>query len=364
MISSNSNIIQIRNKLDDVLRVVPNLSIVRTGEQVSVNGIDSDLVYVVRFGGKEIKLFVEFKSQGTPRSISQYAETVSFISEYTDRPDEQYFIAAVPYVTEAGIRICKERNIGCIDLAGNCYIAFDTVYIERIGLKNPSPVRRSVKSLFSPKSSRIIRVMFSDATRKWKVQEIAEKSNVSLGLVSNVKSKLIEEGYAVGDRKSVRLKMPDILLDEWVKNYSYRKNEFQSYYSLDEPDVIENKIIDYCTEHNIQYALGLFSGASYIAPYVRINKSFVYISGDIASITNKFNLKPVESGANVMLLLPYDYGILLDTQIKDGKVITSNIQLYLDLKTYKGRGAEAAQFLYENIIERQWQNKANTVNAK
>jgi len=206
--------------------------------------------------------------------------------------------------------------------------------------------------------------MFSDATRKWKVQEIAEKSNVSLGLVSNVKSKLIEEGYSVGDRKSVRLKMPDILLDEWLKNYSYRKNEFQNYYSLDEPNVIENKIIDYCTENNIRYALGLFSGASYVAPYVRVNKSFVYISGDIASIANKFNLKPVDSGANVMLLRPYDNGIFIDTQIKNGKVIASNIQLYLDLKSYKGRGDEAAQFLYENIIERQWQSKANTVNAK
>jgi hypothetical protein len=364
MLNSNSNLIQIRNQLEVILSSVPYLTIIRSGEQISVNGIEIDLFYVLRHGDREIKLFVEFKSQGTPISILQYAETVSLIWEYADRPQEQYFIAAVPYVTEAGIRICKDRNIGCIDLAGNCYLSFGNVYIERVGIKNPSPLRRSVKSLFSPKSSRILRVMFSDATREWKVRDIAEKSNVSLGLVSNVKSKLIEEGYAVGDRKSIRFKMPDLLLNEWLKNYSYRKNEFHNYYFLDEPDVIENKIIDYCTENNIRYALGLFSGASYVAPYVRVNKSFVYISGDTASIANKLNLKPVDSGANVMLLQPYDNGIFIDTQIKDGKVIASNIQLYLDLKTYKGRGDEAAQFLFENIIERQWQSEVNTVNAK
>ena len=36
--------------------------------------------------------------------------------------------------------------------------------------------------------------------------------------------------------------------------------------------------------------------------------------------------------------------------------VTSPIQTYLDLKSLKGRGEEAAQFLRQQIIQKRWQN--------
>jgi len=58
-------------------------------------------------------------------------------------------------------------------------------------------------------------------------------------------------------------------------------------------------------------------------------------------------LKPVSSGANVLVLNPYDVGVFYATQKVGEKNIVSNIQLYLDLYNYKGRGREQAEYLRE-----------------
>jgi hypothetical protein len=65
-------------------------------------------------------------------------------------------------------------------------------------------------------------------------------------------------------------------------------------------------------------------------------------------------LKPVTSGANVSLLAPYDAGVLAGEKKVDGIRVVSPVQLYLDLKSFRGRGEEAAQALLEQVMEPSW----------
>lgn len=65
-------------------------------------------------------------------------------------------------------------------------------------------------------------------------------------------------------------------------------------------------------------------------------------------------LKEVTSGPNVSVLEPYDEGVFYGLQEIDGTNVVSDIQLYLDLKNYKGRGEEAAEFLYEQRLRKLW----------
>jgi hypothetical protein len=62
----------------------------------------------------------------------------------------------------------------------------------------------------------------------------------------------------------------------------------------------------------------------------------------------------VESGANVMLLGPYDEGIFYGTQMIEDIRIVSPLQIYLDLKGFKGRGEEAADVLLRDVIKPKW----------
>jgi hypothetical protein len=81
---------------------------------------------------------------------------------------------------------------------------------------------------------------------------------------------------------------------------------------------------------------------------------FSFIEGDIEDIAKALQFKKVESGANVTLLKPYDEGVLYGLQDINGINVVSDIQLYLDLKSYKGRGEEAAQAIFEQRIKPKW----------
>ena len=66
------------------------------------------------------------------------------------------------------------------------------------------------------------------------------------------------------------------------------------------------------------------------------------------------DLKEVENGANVMLLGPYDEGVFYGTKVIDDIRIVSPIQIYLDLRSYKGRGGEAAEVLLRDVSKPNW----------
>jgi len=72
------------------------------------------------------------------------------------------------------------------------------------------------------------------------------------------------------------------------------------------------------------------------------------VDADIESLANLLNLKAVNGGANVSLLLPYDEGVFYQARSVrrrpeksvDGQAIASGIQLYLDLLGFlRGRSS-------------------------
>lgn len=105
----------------------------------------------------------------------------------------------------------------------------------------------------------------------------------------------------------------------------------------------------------MSYGLALFSGASKVAPFVRFMRFFSYVEGNIEDLAAALQFKKVESGANVTLLQPYDEGVFYGLQNVNGiNDVVSDIQLYLDLKGYKGRGEEAAQAIFDQRIKPKW----------
>jgi hypothetical protein len=87
---------------------------------------------------------------------------------------------------------------------------------------------------------------------------------------------------------------------------------------------------------------------------------FAYVESVTEEMQNTIGFKSVATGPNVTLLEPYDQGVFYGTTKYDQIPVVSPIQLYLDLNSYKGRGEEAAQFLYEQVIESLWSQKSTT----
>jgi len=311
-----------------------------------------DILISVKTGKRDFRVAVEIKSIGQPRFIRMAAQQ---LREYlaADK-DVKYGILAAPYISEEGRQLCRKYGIGCIDLAGNAWLAFNSLYIDIQGKENPYPTTRGIKSIFTRKSSRAVRVLLTKPKRLWFVQDLAREADLSLGQTSNIKRLLIDEDLLLEEGRSFRLADPQRLLDAWTRNYSFRDNESVDFYAI-EGTQIEKKLASFCKESGIVYGLALFSGANLVAPFVRYSRSFIYIEDKIPNISRQVGLKEVTSGPNVTLLKPYDKGVFYGVREVNGLNIVSDVQLYLDLKNYQGRGNEAAQYILENRMKPAWQ---------
>lgn len=316
-----------------------------------------DLIITVRAAvGKPVSLLFAVRSLGQPRFALMVAN--SFAALEKNEPARWYGIFAAPYISRKTMQICRENGVGCMDLAGNCYLQFNGIYIDIQGKPNPYPARRTLKSLFSPKSARVLRALLENPRREWLVQELSREVEVSIGQVSNVKQRLldydlVEEATSRGAR-GFRLKDPKLLLEEWVRNYTYRKNRIANYYSPDDIEEIERKITEYCASKGIGYGFTLTSGADLVAPALRYKRVYAYVDAPPDELAEALGWKQVSSGWNVSILTPYDDGIFYGRQEAGGRKVVSDTQLYLDLMGYKPRGEEAAEQLLRERLEKKW----------
>jgi hypothetical protein len=129
----------------------------------------------------------------------------------------------------------------------------------------------------------------------------------------------------------------------------------KGFYTLDTSQQVEQQISEYCHLKNIQYAFTLTTGADLVTPSLRYKRVFLYLRPEsIGAVSRDLQWKPVETGPNITVLEPYDEGVFYGSQDIGGKKAVSDIQLYLDLQSYKERGEEAAEQIYEKRIRPQW----------
>jgi len=296
-------------------------------------------------------VIVELKNNGEPRYARQ---AVNQILRQLQESRNDYGVFIAPYISPRAAAICQEADVGYIDLAGNCFISFENIYIHKEGKSNPFTRKRYLRSLYSPKAERILRVLLTSGLKEWKVEELALEADVSLGQVSNVKKLLADEEWIDAKTVGFSLTDPYSLLEEWSKNYKYQRNKVLNFYTILGIAEFEYELGEICQRENIRYGLTGFSGSSRYAPAVRYQRVMAYVQDDFDELIKYLEIKPVDSGANVMLLKPYDDGVFYGTQERDGSMVVSPVQIYLDLFSYRGRGEEAAEILLDEVIRKSW----------
>ena len=342
---------KIENALNACLKRVPFLEIDGFEQNGSYGEILIDAFAVVRIGDKRLRLVIEAKNNGQPR----FARIAAFNLERALKgKTDEYGIFMAPYISLEAAKICLAEKIGYVDLAGNCRLSFGSVYIEQAGKPNPFAEKRDLRSLFSPKAARVLRVFLNDPKKPWRVQSLSKEADVSLGQVSNVKKLLEDREWLDQSDYGVRLKNPENLIFEWLEYNKPRKGVARNYYSLKNYLDLEYELARVCEGEGIDYALTGFSGAARYAPKVRYQQIAAYVSGDMDIIAKKLDLKEVSSGANVSLIAPIDKGILYGVRQIDEVWIVSPLQLYLDLSVMKNRGEEAAKAILDEVIKRSW----------
>jgi hypothetical protein len=342
---------QSKEALSSCLEKVPFLKIKEIKPEAGREAVRPDLLITLE-GPAGLRTFVaEVKKTGQPRVAR---EAVNQLLRFSQDFPQAFPVFIAPYISPAAAEICEQAGVGYIDFSGNCRLCFKEVYIEKTGNPNAFAEKRDLRSLYSPKAENVLRVLLVDPGRAWKIQELADAAGVSVGQVAKVKNLLIDREW-LREADGMALSEPERLLSEWAENYNFRKNRVRDYYSLKSVAKIEVELAELCQAEKLTYALTSFSGAARLAPAVRYQRVFAYVEETDKDVAGLLSLKEVPSGANVSLLTPYDEGVFSGSQDIDGIRIASPIQIYLDLKSYRGRGEEAADLLLERVIRKKWQ---------
>ena len=159
-------------------------------------------------------LIIEVKSNGAPRfvrsAVYQLKSCVAHLlqSDHADVSRRLIPMLISPYLSPESRAICTDHNVAYLDLFGNAHLAFDSVYIDRAVADKPKSETRALRSIFTPKAGAILRVMLRDPGRAWRVADLAEKANASLGHVSNVRKALFEREWIEKQDDGVVLVQP------------------------------------------------------------------------------------------------------------------------------------------------------------
>jgi hypothetical protein len=354
-------VLQASKALADVLSHLPAFRDIRTDppESCEREGFDGVLDVSLVSGG-HLYLCIEAKNSGEPRFLrTGVLSLAARIEQAINRGKGVFYgILAAPYISKSGAEICEEAGVGYIDLAGNCLVRHEAVYVRIEGRPNPFATSRGMKSVFersSVKSGVVLRHFFEHPGRVWKIDQMVEASGVSLGQVSKVKRFLEDREWIESTKAGFRLTDSAGVLAEWSATYNRKPNDGMDFYALDPIPEIEAKLSEAFRRKHIKGALTGFSGGVRYVPAVRYQRVHAYVDrGHFEDLPASFGWKRVSSGANVSLFVPYDSCVLIGVREVGNGVVVSPVQAYLDLMGLKGRGEEAAQAVLEGAIGKKW----------
>lgn len=286
--------------------------------------------------------------------LKSYPSIVKQILEKQENDKKDYVLVS-PYISERTAAICEKNSVGYFDYAGNCWFVGHSIYLSERGNKNPKPqMSMASTTIFersSVVSSLVLRELFADLNRVWRLKHLSETVECSIGQVSKVMDFLIKNAWAEKSAEGYYISEPESLLQEWSK--TYRKKTVDTYfcYSLDNPSVLEGKLNSLKRDMGIDYYLTGFSGGVRYAPVVRYNKVHVYIAPeDISEAIRYLELKEVDSGANVIIFSLENDSYKKDSRAIGEDMVVSPVQIYLDSIQIKGRGEEIAEAVLSKEI--------------
>lgn len=312
-----------------------------------------DVVLEISFDDHRIQVSGELVAN---RSLSSFRSKLRNLVSYADSKSDLLPLLISDFLSAEKREECKNAGVNFLDLSGNVYLVGKGVFIERDGFPDKHPQKRLGRGPFSDKASLILRVALPEGARLWGVREMAQITGLDPGFVSRMMNELVERGYWGRENRKFKLLDASSLLEDWVREYDYRKSESHEYFCLaGSPDEILQKLRKAGEPKGINYELSFQAGANLLAPHAVYNVVHVYADNAEARgfLVDRLKLKQVERGANVVILHPYyRHSAFFQRQRVKDLWVASDLQLYLDLYKYPLRGLEQAEYLYARRLKK------------
>jgi hypothetical protein len=333
-------------RVAQTLEGVPGVQIV-SREEGGHFAREADAHLVVSVQGRQADLLVAVKKAGYPRDAREAIWRLDAVQRKDVFP---LFVA--PSISQGAREWLREQGVGYADAGGSLCLRLPWAYlfVERPRVEAEE---RKAKTVFRGRRAQVLHVMLTQPGRTWHVQDLAGCAEVASSTVHQVFRALEEEDFVErtgrGPEVVRLLREPGKLLDAWSQEYSLKEYKVHNYYAWSQSlPRLRTSVSAVLEEMEIPYALTLSSGAELSAPFATRVETLAFLLPQGVSldpIAERANLKPVEEGANVLLLLAAGKAPLMYRRKVEDVWVASDIQLYLDLCALPARGKEQAMHL-------------------
>lgn len=311
-------------------------------EQTRLPGYQPDARLDIRSpDGRRAVLWIEAKSRLTAQDAAILGPRLS--AQASTQADGALVVA--PFLSELARARLYQAGVSYADLTGNARVTIKqpAVLIETQGAsKDPSPPRRSTRSLKGPKAARLVRAL-CDWRAPVGVRELARRAGTDPGYATRVLT-LLERDDVITRSKGevIEVRWQD-LIRRWAQDYQVAES---------------NRAVPYLAPRGIgEFLAGLqqYDGRWALTGSLAVPREASVSPSRLASCyvdmpdraAAALDLRQTDTGANVLLLDPFDDVVWARLRTEDGRTLVAASQCAADLLTGSGREPSEAESLLE-----------------
>lgn len=294
---------------------------------------------------------VEVLGAASPGALAAHASQVAAAARRHGRKTVPLLV--VPFMSDAGRRVCEAASIPWFDLSGNAHIVAPGIRIIVEGRPNRFRKPGRPANIFAPKSARVVRWLLENHGRALTQREIARATDMTDGFVSRIASRLEDESYVVREASgALRVKDPALLLDAWREEYRFDKHVLlQGHVAARSGDALTRFVGDTLAEGSVEHAATGLAAAWQMTHFAAFRIATFFLSESPSKeLREKLGFREDARGANLWLVLPNDAGVFHGAETQDGLRCVHPVQAYIDLKAHPERATEAAERLRSELL--------------
>jgi hypothetical protein len=308
-----------------------------------------DLVATLRDpGGVERVLLVEVKRRLETREVRNVVWRLDSMRGSSSPADDAQPLVVARYLSPPTRERLVEAGMSYVDVTGNMNLALDrpAIFLRDVGAQS-DPWRgpgRPRDTLTGAPAARIVRAL-ADFREPGTVPQLAQKAGASIAATYRVVDLAEQEGLLErqprGPLSNVRWRP---LLERWSRDYRFMENSITI--SALAPRGIEDLAARLrAAPKDFTYALTGSLAAQHLAAHAPARAAALYVT-DFDRALTQLDLRPLDNGANVILVAG-DLDVVFErTEDDDGLRVVAPSQAAVDLLNGPGRNpAEGEELL-------------------
>ena len=283
--------------------------------------------------GESAVLAVEIKQTLEPRDVFRAVEQISVIT--ADGSPRAVAVVAAAYISPRTRALLRDRGVGFADTTGNVHIEVSTpgLFIATDGADHdPWPRHYKLRTLRGRGAARAMRAII-DTSPPCGVRELAQATGASAPTLSRVLDLLEREAIVSRARGAVSAVDWQGAIRRWAEDYDQTDTNTPT--TVLAPRGLPTLERTLRTTQLAYAATGALA-AQRFDPIAPARLAAIYVTDAVETI-ERLDLRETDTGANVVLLDPFDPVVFDRTVERNGLRCVSPSQLAVDLLTGPGR---------------------------